>query len=221
MATIPTLPVEQAPDLIKAMNEIAESDPDLAPITDRGAKVCLQQIARTLQSVINSIVTMKSSVIAETSTADVAFKKLEVSVADLCARADASIVDINTRLLPPGIPPGGKPYTTKICETKSIANLMSFGEGRTKFRLWHDKFINAISQHVTGSRGLFMEMKSQLTSNKNGLTQGEWRVMWNNFIINPSNHFDDTMTFDKFDEDLYYIPHRDNRRRRSSQGKSG
>ncbi len=102
MATIPALPVEQAPVLIKAINDIADSDPDLAPITDSGAKVCLQQIARTLQTVINSIVTMKSSVITETGPADVAFKKLEVSVADLCARTDASIVDINTRLLPPG-----------------------------------------------------------------------------------------------------------------------
>ncbi len=102
MATIPALPVEQAPVLIKAINDIADSDPDLAPITDSGAQVCLQQIARTLQNLINSIVTMKSSVITETGPADVAFKKLEVSVADLCARTDASIVDINTRLLPPG-----------------------------------------------------------------------------------------------------------------------
>ena len=194
MASIPVLPVEQALDLMNAITNIADSDPDLAPITDSGAKVCLQQIAKALQTVVTSIVTMKNSVITETSTADVAFKKLEVSVAELCSRTD----DITTRLPPPGMFPDAKPFSsvTKICETKSIANLKSFGEDRTAFRLWHDKFINAISQHVTGSRGMFMEMKSQLTINKNGLTQSEWRVMWDNFTKDPRNHFDGNVTFD-------------------------
>ena len=203
MASIPVLPVEQAPDLMNAIANIADSDPDLAPITDSGAKVCLQQIAKALQTVVTSIVTMKNSVITETSTADVAFKKLEVSVAELCSRTD----DITTRLPPPGMFPDAKPFSSfiKICETKSIANLKPFGEDRTGFRLWHDKLINAISQHVTGSRGLFAEMKSQLTNNKNGLTHAEWKIMWNSYTSLLGNNFDKTMTFDKFNEDLYYI----------------
>ena len=52
MASIPVLPVEQAPDLMNAITNIADSDPDLAPITDSGAKVCLQQIAKALQTVV-------------------------------------------------------------------------------------------------------------------------------------------------------------------------
>jgi hypothetical protein len=156
--------------------------------------VCLKQIAITLQNMVKSIVTLKSSVITETRTAfshaDNAFKKLEGSVAELCARTDASLLDIQSKMPPPGISfsPGGKPFfNVKICETKSIANLMPFGEDRTQFRLCHDKFINAISQHVNGSRALFLEMKTQLTNNKNGLTQTEWRIMWGNLIKNPQS----------------------------------
>ena len=90
--------------------------------------------------------------------------------------------DITAKLLPSIDAKPFSPYVTKICETKSIANLKPFGEDRTVFRLWHDKLINAISQHVTGCRGLFAEMKSQLTTNKNGLTHTEWKFMWDNYV---------------------------------------
>ena len=43
---------------MQAIDDIAESDPDLAPIDDKGAKVSLKQIALTLQNVVKSIVTI-------------------------------------------------------------------------------------------------------------------------------------------------------------------
>ena len=86
MASIPVLPVEQAPDLMNAITNIADSDPDLAPITDSGAKVCLQQIAKALQTVVNSIVTMKNSFVHETGSANVSFQRLQASALDLNPR---------------------------------------------------------------------------------------------------------------------------------------
>ena len=135
MASIPNLPVEQAPELLQAITNIADSDPDLAPITDSGAKVCLQQIAKALQSAVTSIVTIKNSVISETGTANLAFQRLEASVAELSSKTN----DITVKLLHSGILSDDKPspYVTKICETKSIANLKEFGEYRTVFRLWY------------------------------------------------------------------------------------
>jgi hypothetical protein len=189
MASIPQLPIEQSPELMQAIRSMTEVNPEGAQLTDADVKQCLSQIAKALQSTVLSLVTVKNSVITETGTADVAFKKLETSVAELCSKTD----DITTRLLPPGIPVDAKPFTpyvTKICETKSIANLKPFGEDRTVFRLWHDKLINAISQHVTGCRGLFAEMKLQLTSNKNGLTHAECNIMWNNDVTFSNGRFD-------------------------------
>ncbi len=39
-------------------------------------KECLSQISKALQATVQSLVTIKTSVITETGTADVAFKKL-------------------------------------------------------------------------------------------------------------------------------------------------
>ena len=109
MASIPSLLIEQVPELLQSIQTMTEVNPTGAQLTDANVKECLSSISKALQATVQSITTVKNSVITETSTADVAFKKLEVSFADLCARTDASIVDINTRLLPPGISPGGKP----------------------------------------------------------------------------------------------------------------
>ena len=201
MASIPALLIEQVPELLQSIQTMTEVNPTGAQLTDANVKECLSSISKALQATVQSIITVKNSVITETSTADVAFKKLETSVAELSSRTD----DITSKLPPPGMFPDAKPFVTKICETKSIANLKPFGEDRTGFRLWHDKLINAISQHVPGSRGLFAEMKSQLLSNKNGLTHAEWKVMWTSYTSTIGNGFDKSMTFDKFNEDLYYI----------------
>ena len=156
MASIPTLPVEQMPELMQTVQAMMEVNPDGGQLDNAGIKTCLSQIAKALHSTVISLVTIKSSVITETGTADVAFKKLEVSFAELCAKTE----EMNARLPPPGMASDAKSpstFITKLCETKSIANLKSFGEDRTGFRLWHDKFINSISQHVPGSRGLFIQ----------------------------------------------------------------
>ena len=140
MASIPTLPIEQLPELMQTVQTMMDVNPDGGQLDNAGVKQCLSQIAKALHSTVVSLVIMKNSVITETGTADVAFKKLEVSVAELCTRTD----EINARLPPPGISPDGKPpstFVTKMCETKSIANLKSFGEDRTGSRLWHDKFV--------------------------------------------------------------------------------
>ena len=50
-----------------------------------------------------------------------------------------------------------------------------------------------------------LQMRSQLTANKNGLTLAEWKTMWNAFVTGAGRAFDPDMTFDKFNEDLYYI----------------
>jgi hypothetical protein len=137
MATIPPLPIEQSAELMQSIQNMTEVNPDGAQLTDGAVKLCLSQIAKALQSTVLSLVTVKNSVITETGTADVAFQKLEASVAELCSRTD----EITTRLPPPGISPDAKLFSsqvTKICETKSIANLKPFGEDRTGFRLWHD-----------------------------------------------------------------------------------
>ena len=110
MASIPQLPIEQSPELMQAIQGIIEVDPEVAQLTDSGVKTCLQQIAKALQSTVLSLVTIKNSVITETGTADVAFKKLETSVAELCSKTD----DITTRLLPPGIPVDAKPFTPYV-----------------------------------------------------------------------------------------------------------
>ena len=141
MASIPVLPIEQLPELMQTVQTMMAVNPDGGQLDNAGVKLCLSQIAKALHSAVVSLVTMKNSVITETGTADVAFKKLEVSVAELCTRTDASINDINAihaRFPPPGISPDAKPFSsfvTKMCETKSIANLKSFGEYRTGFRL--------------------------------------------------------------------------------------
>ena len=134
MASIPQLPIEQSPELMQAIQSMTEVNPEGGQLNDAGVKLCLSQIAKALHSTVVSLVAVKNSVITETGTADVAFKKLEMSVADLCAKTD----EINGRLPPPGMSPDGKPpstFVTKICETKSIANLKSFGEDKTVFRL--------------------------------------------------------------------------------------
>ncbi len=143
MATIPILLIEQSPELLQSIQNMTEVNPAGAQLTDANVKECLSQISKALHATVQSLVTIKNSVITETGTADVAFKKLEISVAELCSRTD----DITTRLPPPGMFPDAKPFSSfiKICETKSIANLKPFGEDRTRFRLWHDKLINAIS----------------------------------------------------------------------------
>ena len=169
MASIPTLPIEQSAELLVSIQAIVDADPELSPISDSGVKACLHNIAKALQSAVASIVTIKNSVISETGTANVTFQKLEASVAELSSKTN----DITAKLLPSIDAKLFSPNVSKICETKSIANLKPFGEDRTVFRLWHDKLINAISQHVIGCRGLFAEMKSQLTTNKNGLTHTE------------------------------------------------
>ena len=144
MASIPVLPIEQLPELMQDVQTMMDVNPAGGQLDNPGIKQCLSQIAKALHSTVISLVTIKSSVITETGTADVAFKKLEVSFAELCARTE----EINERLPPPGTTPDVRSPSTfvnKICATKSIANLKSFGEDRTVFRLWHDKFINAIS----------------------------------------------------------------------------
>ena len=105
MASIPQLPIEQSAELMQSIQSMTEINPDGAQLTDAGVKQCLQHIAKALQSTVLSLVTVKNSVIIETGTADVAFQKLEASVAELCARTD----DITTRLPPPGISPDAKP----------------------------------------------------------------------------------------------------------------
>ena len=83
-------------------------NPEGGQLDEAGVKLCLSQIAKALHSTVVLLVTMKNNVITETGTADVAFKKLEVSVAELCTRTEASINNINaisTRLPPPGISP--------------------------------------------------------------------------------------------------------------------
>ena len=199
MATIPTLPVETSVELLGSIQAIVDADPQLSPIDDAGVKTCLHNLAMALQITVASITTMKSSIISETGTANVAFKNLEASMVELRAKTSDMAASLSSGFTSP------KPFVTRICETKSIANLKPFGDDRTGFRLWHDKLINAISQHVTGSRALFTEMRSQLTANKNGLTLTEWKLMWNAFVTNAGHAFDKDMTFDKFNEDLYCI----------------
>ena len=160
MASIPALSIEQSPELMVAVQAIIDHDPDLSPITGEGVKICLQQIARALHSTVTSLVTIRNSFVSETGTANVSFQRLEASVVELSSKT----IEMTAKLATAVIPPDAKPFTPfviKICETKSIANLKSFGEDRTGFRLWHDKLINAISQQVTGCRGLFAEMKTQ------------------------------------------------------------
>ena len=104
MATIPVLPIEQLPELMQTVQQMMEVNPDGGQLDNAGVKLCLSQFATALHSTVVSLVIVKNSVITETDTADVAFNKLEVSVAELCTRTDASIADINAingRLPPP------------------------------------------------------------------------------------------------------------------------
>ena len=80
-----------------------------------------------------------------------------------------------------------------------------FGENRRGFRPWHDKFVNAISQHFKGVRELFQEMKTQLVTKKYGLTLAEWQQCWDKTKVNLGPKINDQIQFDKFNEFLYYI----------------
>ena len=97
MATIPVLPIEQLPEVMQTVQMMSDVNPDGGQLDNAGVKLCLSQIAKALHSTVVSLVTVKNSVMTETSTADVAFKKLEMSVADLCAKTD----EINGRLPSP------------------------------------------------------------------------------------------------------------------------
>ena len=90
----------------------------------------------------------------------------------------------------------------------NIANRIVFGEDRTHFRRWHDKPINAISQHFSGVRELFLEINNQLTANKTGLTYAEWQTMRADTESKISVKFDNTVQYEKFNEHLYYISQR-------------
>ena len=94
MATIQVLPIEQLPELMQTMQTMMDVNPDGGQLDNAGVKLCLSQIAKALHSTVLSIVTMKSSVITETGTADTAFKKLEMSFAALCAKTE----EMNARL---------------------------------------------------------------------------------------------------------------------------
>ncbi len=98
MATIPTLLIEQSPELLQSIQNMTEVNPAGAQLTDANVKECLSQLSKALQATVQSLVTIKNSVITETGTADVAFQKIEASVAELCARTD----DITTGYHPQG-----------------------------------------------------------------------------------------------------------------------
>ena len=97
MATIPVLPIEQLPELMQTVQMMMDVNPDGGQLDNAWVKLCLNQIAKALHSTVVSLVTVKNSVITETGTADVAFKKLEISVAELCTKTD----EINAKLPPP------------------------------------------------------------------------------------------------------------------------
>ena len=88
----------------------------------------MQQIARALQTTVNSIVTIKNSCVSETSAANVSFQRLEASVVDLSSKTNEMTARLASTVIPDAKP--FTPFVVKICETKSIANLKSFGEDK-------------------------------------------------------------------------------------------
>ena len=122
MASIPLLSIEQSPELMSAIQAIIDVDPDLAPITDDSVKTCLQQIARALQTTVNSVVLVNNNFLSETGAANVSSQRLDASGLGLNSKTN----EMTPKRSSPVIPPDAKPFTphvVKICETKTIANL--------------------------------------------------------------------------------------------------
>ena len=75
MATIPVLPIEQLPELMQTVQMMMDVNLHGGQLDNAGVKLCLSQIVKALHSMAVSLVTVKNSVITDTGTADVAFKK--------------------------------------------------------------------------------------------------------------------------------------------------
>ena len=169
MAAIPALPIEaMSEEVITTIGSIAACTIAEHPSDELGVKRALQQLAQLVTATVQSVITMKSSIVDETGKANTSFKTLGTSVIELGVKTRHAVnrrSDYNSadRTL----------CCVKLCETKSISNLKVFGEDRSRFRPWHDKFVNANSQHFNGVRELFQEMKTQLITEKYALKLSE------------------------------------------------
>ena len=71
--------------------------------------------------------------------------------------------------------PGGQRehFQKPACESKAMMSIKTLGTDKTGFRLWNQKFINAITQVHTGARNLFEALQVKLDTARGAITDEE------------------------------------------------
>ena len=96
---------------------------------------------------------------------------------------------------------GGQPFVPKAAsEHKAIQSIKILGSDKTGFRLWNQKFTNAVTQIHTGARGFFEALQLKLDTARGVFTDREIYELKVS-VENPQNPID----IQRLNEDLYYI----------------
>ena len=69
---------------------------------------------------------------------------------------------------------GGQPWVPKAaCESRAVQSIKNLGSDKTGFRLWNQKFVNAVTQIHTGARGFFEAIQVKLDTAKGAISDEE------------------------------------------------